>query len=161
MEACVYRHGIDTIDGEHLGLAVFRGLPILITNLGSRGPHREQIRALEQIHGSFGEMGLTVIGVPSNDFGGEPGDLETVKARYRIDFQATFLLSRPLKVAGPRPSPLFRTLTRFGDRPVRSDAEKFVIDGEGYVVERFGPEVELRDPAFMAALKFVLPTIGY
>lgn len=161
MEEPVYNHGIDTIDGDHLGLAVFRGLPILIVNLGSKGRFADQIADVEYLHASFAEMGLAVVGVPSDDFGGEPGELDRIKDRYRLDHRATFLLSRPMRVGGDRPSPLFRTLTAFRSAPVRSDAEKFVVDGEGYVVERFGPDVRPRDKALLAALKFVLPTLGY
>jgi glutathione peroxidase len=157
----VYDHGIDTLAGEHLALGVFRGLPLLIVNLGTRGPHADQITGLQELHDSFSTMGLTVVGIPSNDFGGEPGELERIRDRLTLDFRATFLLSLPLRVAGPRPSPLFRTLTAFQDRPVRSDAEKFVVDGDGYVVERFGPDVRPGDAALMGALKFVLPTLGY
>lgn len=160
-DVCIYRHGLDTVDGEYLGFDVFRGLPILIMNLGTRGPHAGQIAGLQELHESFGSMGLTVVGVPSNDFGGEPGELPRIRDRLRLDFRATFLLSLPLRVGGDRPSPLFRTLTSFRSRPVVSDAEKFVIDGEGYVVERFGAEVKPADAALMASLKFVLPTIGY
>lgn len=161
METSVYRFGIDTIDGEHLGLAVFRGLPLLIMNIGTQGPYADQIRELESLHESYGAMGLTVIGVPSNDFGGEPGEVERVRDRLRLDYRATFLTSRPLRVGRDRPAPLYRTLATFGDRPVSSDAEKFVIDGEGYVAERFGPEIRPKDPSIMACLKFVLPTLGY
>lgn len=160
-DVSIYRHGIDTVDGEHLGLDVFRGLPILIMNIGTRGPHADQISGLQELHDSFGSMGLTVVGVPSNDFGGEPGELARIRDRLRLDFRATFLLSLPMRVAGGRPSPLFRTLTSFRNRPVQSDAEKFVIDGEGFVVERFGAEVRPSDAALMASLKFVLPTLGY
>lgn len=161
MDDSVYQHGIDTLDGDHLGLAVFRGLPFLIMNLGSQGRHARQIADLEELHRSFASMGLTVVGIPSDDFGGEPGDIERVRDRYRYDIRPTYVVSLPMRVAGDRPSKLFRTLTAFGGRPVVSDAEKFVVDGEGYVVERFGPDVAPRDAAVMAALKFVLPTIGY
>lgn len=161
MERTVYDHGIDTLEGEYLGLAVFRGLPLLVVNIGSRGPFADQIPELEKLHRSFATLGLTVIGVPSDDFGGEPGDIDHIRAHYHYDVCPTFLVSLPTRVGGARPSSLFRTLTTFGERPVVSDAEKFVVDGEGYVVERFGPDVRPGDPALMASLKFVLPTLGY
>ena len=158
----VYGFGIDTLpQGDHLNLGVFRGLPLLVVNVGSTGRYREQIRLLQEVHEAYGSLGLTVVGVPSFDFGGERGGLADVVARYTYDFRTTFLLSIPARVGGQRPCPLYRMLTLFESRPVLSDAEKFVIDGEGYVSARFGSEVSPKDPTLLAALKFVLPTMGY
>jgi len=153
-------HEIRLLDGDTFGLGVYRGLGLLIVNIASRGPHARQLVELDHLCSTYGNMGLMVLGVPSNDFGGEPGADQGVRARYEIDLRVSFMVTQRMKVRGERPNRLFRALCEEGG-PVRSDFEKFVVDGDGYVSERFGADVSPMDDRIKAALKFVLPTMGY
>lgn len=153
-------HDIRLLDGDTFSLGVYRGLGLLVVNIGSHGPHADQLSELGKLYDDFDSMGLMVIGVPSNDFGGEPGDETRVRARYELDLRTSFPVTQRMRVSGP-PSSLFRALTSFDGQPVHSDAEKFVIDGDGYVVERFSADVRAFDARIGAALKLVLPTMGY
>lgn len=161
MSGPVIDHEIRMLDGDTFGLGVFRGLGMLIVNLGSRGRYADQLVELDQVAHVYGQMGLMVIGVPSNDFGGEPGAEDAVRARYQIDLRVSFSVTQPMRVSGPRAHKLFRALTQGTGIAVRSDFEKFVIDGDGFVIDRFLADVRPMDDRMKAALKFVLPTIGY
>ncbi|MEZ4320143.1 MAG: hypothetical protein R3F61_21870 [Myxococcota bacterium] len=154
-------HEIRMLDGDTFSLGVYRGLGLLICTLGSRGRHADQLAELDQINGVYGQMGLMVLGVPTNDFGGEPGGDESVRARYELDLRVSFSVTQRMRTAGRRPHKLFEDLTAPSGLPVLSDFEKFVIDGDGYLSERFGADVRPTDDRMKAALKFVLPTISY
>jgi glutathione peroxidase len=153
-------HEIRLLDGDTFSLGVYRGLGLLICNIASRSEHSRQLVELDHLYTVYGQMGLMVVGIPSNDFGGEPGSEVGVRARYEIDLRVSFAVTQRMVVSGERTHRLFRALTEQGS-PVRGDFEKFIIDGDGYVVERFPPSVSPMDDKVKAALKFVLPTMGY
>lgn len=154
-------HDIRTLDGETFSLGVYRGLGIVIVNLGSKGGAADQIPELEKLYRDYGQFGLMVVGVPSDDFNGEPGDDQRVRARYELDMRVSFAVTQRMRVGGDRPAPLYRALTAFDKRPVIQDGEKFIIDGDGYVSERFPAAVRPLDERVLLAVKFVLPTMGY
>lgn len=160
-ESALIDHEIRTLDGESFSLGVYRGLGLMIVNLGSKGRAADQIAELDELYRRYGTGGLMIIGVPSDDFQGEPGDDQRVRARYELDLRVGFAVTQRMRVGGERPHPLFRALTAFDGRPVVQDGEKFVIDGDGYVSERFPASVRPLDPKVLAAVKFVLPTMGY
>ncbi len=153
-------HDIRLLDGDTFSLGVYRGLGVVICNIASRSSRAQQLVELDHLYSVYGQMGLMVVGIPSNDFGGEPGADSGVRARYEIDLRVSFAVTQRMVVSGDRPHRLFRDLTD-GGAPVRADFEKFVIDGDGYLVERFGPDVSPMDDKVKSALKFVLPTMGY
>lgn len=154
-------HDIRTLDGETFSLGVFRGLGLLIMTLGSRGGSADQIPELEELYRLYGQAGLMIVGIPSDDFAGEPGDDARVRARYELDLRVSFSVTQRMRVGGDHPHALFRALTAFDGKPIVQDGEKFVIDGDGYVSERFPASVRPLDERVLAAVKFVLPTMGY
>jgi len=79
-----------TIDGTEQSLADYRGKVLLIVNVASRCGFTPQYKELEKIWAEYKDKGLVVIGVPSNDFGGqEPGSAAEIKAfceSYDVSF---------------------------------------------------------------------------
>ncbi len=83
-----------TITGEAVSLASFKGSPVLIVNTASRCGFTPQYRELQGLWERYKSRGLVVIGVPSNDFGAqEPGSeaevLEFCEVNYGVDFLLT------------------------------------------------------------------------
>lgn len=85
--------GFPAIDGGTLNLGDFRGRVLLVTNTASFCGYTYQYEALEKLHKAKSAAGLTVIGVPSQDFNQESADNATVKTfcetRFDIDFPLT------------------------------------------------------------------------
>ena len=76
------------LKGDDIRLADHAGKPILIVNTASLCGYTPQYTGLQQLWSRFRERGLVIIGVPSNDFGGqEPGGvseiMQTADARIR------------------------------------------------------------------------------
>ena len=68
------------IDGAPMPLAQFKGGPVLVVNTASQCGFTPQYRELQSLWEKYRGSGLTVIGVPSNDFGHqEPGSNEEIK----------------------------------------------------------------------------------
>ena len=63
-----------SIDGENLPLANFKGKVLLIVNTASMCGFSSQYRGLQDLWASYRDRGLVVLGVPSDDFGGQELD---------------------------------------------------------------------------------------
>ena len=63
-----------SIDGESLPLAKFKGKAVLIVNTASMCGFTSQYTGLQDLWDSYRDRGLAVLGVPSDDFGGQELD---------------------------------------------------------------------------------------
>jgi len=151
------------IDGSVLHLGSYVGLPLLIVNTACDGPFSDQFGGLQVLFEQFAPLGLEVLAFPSNDFGHEPREgaalVRTVERRYGV----TFTVCEKCHVTGPQAHPLWRELTTTGPErvrgPITHDFTKFLVDPDGDVVERLGPEVGPLDPRLALRLQEALPTI--
>jgi glutathione peroxidase len=141
------------IVGDHVALVV---------NVASRCGLTPQYAGLERLQERFGEAGLTVVGVPCNQFGGqEPGTSEEIETFCSTTYGVTFPLTEKVEVNGPGRHPLYDGLVEVPDERGRSgdirwNFEKFVVDRAGHVVARFNPQVEPEDPQVVAVLEAAL-----
>lgn len=137
---------LKTIDGEDRPLADYRGKTLLIVNVASRCGLTPQYSGLEELYRDKKERGLVVLGVPCNQFGGqEPGTAEEIKTFCSSKYDVTFPLFAKLDVNGAGRHPLYAWLTGLDTKPdgpgdVLWNFAKFLVDGEGKVVARFGPK---------------------
>src|SRR6186997_1193899 len=86
-----YAFTFASLAGDDIRLGDHAGKPILIVNTASQCGYTPQYAGLQQLWSRFHERGLMIIGVPSNDFGGqEPGgeaDIEhTAHGSYGVAF---------------------------------------------------------------------------
>ena len=68
-------HGFtfDALEGPSLQLADYARHPILVVNTASLCGFTPQYAGLQQLWSKFRARGLMILGVPSNDFGGQIG----------------------------------------------------------------------------------------
>jgi glutathione peroxidase len=136
----VYDFRLPTISGGTLDLADYRGKPLLIANTASQCGFTPQYAGLQRLWNAYQDRGLTVIGVPSNDFGGqEPGSEAEIGAFCLRNYGVTFPMTGKLHVAGRRADPLFRFLGDQGGvlaRP-RWNFYKYLIRPDGTLATWF------------------------
>ena len=151
------------LDGSDTTLDAYAGQALLIVNVASQCGFTRQYAGLEALYERYHERGLTVIGVPSNQFGEqEPGTAEEIAAFCQENFGVTFPLLAKTDVNGPDRHPLFARLTEVADATGRAgdvtwNFEKFLVSPQGEVVGRFRSMVEPDDPELVAAIEAVLP----
>jgi len=75
---------LTTLDGTPTTLAQYADGAVLVVNVASKCGLTPQYTALEKLAQDYGDRGLTVIGVPCNQFmGQEPGTAEEIQTSSR------------------------------------------------------------------------------
>jgi glutathione peroxidase len=154
---------LTTLDGVATTLGDLANGPALVVNVASRCGLTPQYAALERLAQEYSTRGLTVIGVPCNQFmGQEPGTPEEIAAFCSASYGVTFPLLAKTDVNGPGRHPLYDELTKAADAggeagDVQWNFEKFLLDGDARVVNRFRPTTEPDAPEVIEAIEALLP----
>lgn len=103
----------------------------IVVNVASKCGFTPQYEGLEALHREFSARGLTVIGMPCNQFlFQEPGDDTEIAEFCTVNWGVTFPLLTKGRVNGRGTEPLFRELRKAKDPGsrgvVRWNFEKFV-----------------------------------
>ncbi|UEL29111.1 glutathione peroxidase [Pseudarthrobacter sp. L1SW] len=143
----LYRIPLALNDGTLTDFGRFRGKVVLVVNVASNCGFTPQYAGLETLYEKFRERGFEVLGVPCNQFAGqEPGSDSEIAEFCQRNFGVTFPLTAKADVRGKNQHPLFTELTKFkgGLLPglVKWNFEKFLVNRDGLVVNRFAPTVE-------------------
>ena len=155
---------VTTLTGEKSTFgALSDGRAVLVVNVASRCGLTPQYRQLEALHEEFADRGFTVLGFPSNQFGGqEPGTAEEIAEFCSTTYGVTFPMSQKIDVNGPERDPIYAELTSAPDADgtagdVQWNFEKFLIAPDGRVVQRFRPQTKPDAPEVRSAIESVLP----
>jgi glutathione peroxidase len=152
-----------TLDGRPTTLAELADGAALVVNVASKCGLTPQYSALEQLARDYGGRGLTVVGVPCNQFmGQEPGTAEEIQTFCSTTYGVTFPLLAKTDVNGPDRHPLYAELTNAPDGSgeagdVQWNFEKFLLAPDGQVVKRFRPRTAPDAPEVIDAIEAVLP----
>ena len=133
-----------SIDGEALPLSDFRGKTLLLVNTASRCGFTHQYADLQALWQRYRDDGLVVLGVPSNDFGGqEPGSEAEIKEFCEVNFSVDFPLTEKATVNGMDAHPLYRwAVDVLGKRAApRWNFHKYLIGPEGELIAWFPTSV--------------------
>ena len=132
---------VKDINLKEVKLSEFKGKVLLMVNVASKCGFTSQYAGLQKIYEQYKDQGFEVLGFPCNDFGGqEPGTNEEIKNFCSLNYNVTFPMFDKVHVKGEGKAPLFDLLTNnsvTGDSTIKWNFEKFIIDKEGNVVDRF------------------------
>jgi glutathione peroxidase len=154
---------LTTLDGTPTTLRELADGAALVVNVASKCGLTPQYTALEQLAKDYRDRGLTVIGVPCNQFmGQEPGSAEEIQEFCSTTYGVTFPLLSKLDVNGENRHPLYTELTKATDDSgeagdIQWNFEKFLLAPGGRVAKRFRPRTVPDDPEVIAAIEEVLP----
>jgi glutathione peroxidase len=154
---------LTTLDGRPTSLAEHAGNALLLVNVASRCGLTPQYAGLEELHETYADRGLRVLGFPCNQFGGqEPGTSEDIATFCSTTYGVTFPMHEKLDVNGDDRHPLYQRLVETPDADgvagdVHWNFEKFLVAADGSVVGRFRPATEPTDRALVAAVEAALP----
>ncbi|MCQ4117865.1 glutathione peroxidase [Rhodococcus tibetensis] len=163
MTTPVQNIAINTLGGVPTSLGEYDGRAVLVVNVASKCGLTPQYKTLEQLAVDYAGRGLSVIGIPCNQFmGQEPGTPEEIETFCSTTYGVTFPLFEKIEVNGENRHPLYEELTKAADAEgeagdVQWNFEKFLVAPDGTVVNRFRPRTEPDAPEVVAAIEAVLP----
>lgn len=148
------------IDGKPMPLADYRGKALLVVNTASQCGFTPQYKGLQALWERYRDRGLVVIGVPSNDFGGqEPGQAEEIKQFCETTYRVDFPLADKAVVIGGDAHPFYQWAAgAFGaDSRPRWNFHKFVIGADGRPVASFPSRTTPDSDEMRKAVEAALP----
>lgn len=137
---------VTTNRGEELDLATKKGKVLLVVNTASKCGFTPQYDGLEKLYQDYKDKDFEVLGFPCNQFGAqEPGNADEIQEFCKVNFGVTFPLMQKIDVNGPNASPLYDWMKSeakglMGSKSVKWNFTKFLINREGEVVKRYGPQ---------------------
>jgi glutathione peroxidase len=149
-----YAFSFPALSGDDIRLAEFTGRPLLVVNTASLCGYTPQYAGLQELWTEFGERGLAMVGVPSNDFGGqEPGGATEIAATARHQYGVTFPITAKAVVIGPNAHPFYKWAAQARPNEVpRWNFHKYLIGRDGYLAEVFASAVEPTDTRVKTAI---------
>lgn len=154
-----YAFSFAALNGGDIRLADYAGKPLLIVNTASLCGYTPQYTGLQQLWSRYRERGLTVIGVPSNDFGGqEPGGAADIAHTAQSEYGVDFPLTAKVNVRGSNPHPFYRWAA--AERPLeapRWNFHKYLIGRDGRIASVFATSIEPMDARVVNAVVKELP----
>jgi len=140
-ETNIHNLNVMDINKNEVKLSDYKGKVLLIVNVASKCGFTKQYDGLQEIYEKYKDQGFAVLGFPCNDFGSqEPGSNEEIAEFCSLNFNVTFPMFDKVKVLGDDKHPLFELLTNnsvTGKSNIKWNFEKFIIDKEGNIVDRF------------------------
>lgn len=149
------------IDGKETSLVHYRGGVLLIVNVASACGYTSQYEGLQALYAKYQKLGLTVLGFPCNQFGGqEAGSNAEIKEFCSANFHVSFPLFAKIAVNGAQRHPLYSALAGSGAAfpgDISWNFNKFLVGRDGQVIARFESGAE---PDSAAVVKAIEAAIG-
>ena len=139
-EKLFFDHSIKNINNESMDLNQYKGKTILLVNVASNCGFTKQYTGLQELYEKYKGRGFYVIGVPSNQFGGqEPGTNSEIKDFCETNFNISFLITDKTDVKGSDAHELYKWAKKnYGNSTVpKWNFHKILINKEGKIQDTF------------------------
>ena len=139
-EKLAYDFQFKDLDGSALNLSEYKGKVIIIVNVASKCGFTKQYTGLQTLYDNYKSKDFLVIGVPSNQFGGqEPGSNEEIKNFCETNFNITFPITDKVDVKGKNAHTIYKwAKENYGNSTVpKWNFHKILINKEGKIQDTF------------------------
>ena len=149
-----YGFSFAALEGGTIRLADFAGKPFMVVNTASLCGYTPQYAGLQKLWTEFHGSGLTIIGVPSNDFGGqEPGGAKEIAETAQHQYGVTFPVAAKTVVKGANAHPFYKWAAEARPKEVpKWNFHKYLVGRDGYFAEVFPSAVEPADTRVKTAI---------
>ena len=158
-EKLFYDFEIKSITGENIDLSKLRGKTVLLVNVASNCGFTKQYSELQTLYEKYKENNFIVLGVPSNQFGGqEPGTNEEIKNFCETNFNITFPMTDKIKVKGDEAHPIYKWAKKnYGNSTVpKWNFHKILINKDGKIQNTYGSFVKPMSQKILKQLDKIL-----
>jgi len=168
--SALYDITVKTIEGPNEKLGEYKNNVMLIVNTASACGLTPQYLALEKIYENYMSRGFVVLGFPCNDFGAqEPGTELEIQRFCEAKFNVQFPMFAKISVKPGSRHPLYEELIARQPKartnpgaPAKEGSdiswnfEKFLVNRDGEVIDRFAPQVTPHSPLVTEAIEKAL-----
>ena len=125
------------INGKPFDLGRLKGTKVMVVNTASECGYTPQYKQLQELYTAFKDKGFTIIGFPSNDFGGqEPGSEAEIATFCEKNYGVSFPMMSKVSTKGDAMHPVYQWLTRKDrngamDSQVKWNFQKYLINPDG------------------------------
>ncbi|MBD64831.1 MAG: glutathione peroxidase [Halobacteriovoraceae bacterium] len=151
----LYDFQVTQPSGEELNLKDYKGKIILVVNIATKCGYTGQLDGLEKLYQKYKKKGLVIVGIPSNDFGGQTPEGNKEVAKFcRLEYGVSFPLTQKLKVKGSEKHPLIKSiLSKSDNEEIKWNFTKFLFDKNAKFNARFESAVQPLDSELEKAIQ--------
>jgi glutathione peroxidase len=133
-------------DEAKVSLCKFSGEVLLVVNTASYCGYTNQYDDLEKLHSRYQKKGFTVVGFPSNDFGGqEPKSNKEIADFCYNTFGVKFPMFAKTKVRGADANPFYKQLIQQSGQEPSWNFFKYLVGRDGKVIKAYPSNVQPSD----------------
>ncbi|MFM2399329.1 MAG: hypothetical protein RL341_1486 [Pseudomonadota bacterium] len=144
-------------DDQPQAMCQYAGRVLLVVNTASKCGFTPQYEGLEKLHARLKDRGLTVLGFPSGDFGGqELGSNKQIAEFCENTFGVKFPMFAKSKVKGPGANPVFTHLAGATGQAPAWNFHKYLVSRDGSRVLSFDSTIAPDDARLTSALERML-----
>ena len=144
----IYNFSVKDADLNDVRLSDFKNQIVLIVNVASYCGLTYQYKGLEKLYRKYQNKGFEILGFPCNQFAfQEPGTNEEIQEFCDTNYGISFKIMNKINVNGRKTDPFYKFLKKqkpgiAGTSQIKWNFTKFLVNRNGQVIERFGPQVE-------------------
>lgn len=145
----IYDYQLNDIDGNIINLSDYQGKKILFVNTATNSEYVNEYAGLEALYQKFKDS-LIIIATPSNAYGNEPLDNDSIKAFVMNNYNIHYILASKTNVTGDSIEPVYKWLTDSSmnhvfQNPVNGDFFKYLADEDGNMIAIFDGSTDPMD----------------
>lgn len=140
-----------TIDGKKFEVDEnLKGKTVLFVNIASQCGYTTQMTDLEALYQKYKAKGFVLVGVPTNDFGGQtPEDDKAMMEFCQKKYSATYPILKKGTIKGKEKRKLYEYLTTRSDKKFQGEVDwnfqKYLVDKTGNVVGKYRSSIKPLD----------------
>ena len=158
-EKLAYDFSFNDIDGTPLKLSEYKGKIIVVVNVASQCGFTSQYEDMQNIWEKYQSKGIIILGVPSNDFGGqEPGSNSEIKNFCEAKFDISFPMTEKVNVKGKEAHPFYLwAKNNYGKSAIpKWNFHKIIINKNGKISNTFSSITKPTSNKFIKVLEELL-----
>ena len=131
---------VNLVNEQPIKLTDYKGKVLLIVNTASKCGFTKQYQGLEKLYQRYKDRGLVIIGIPSDNFGGQEfADNQEIKNFCKYNYGVSFLMTQRLEVVGDKAHPFFMMVkSRLGTlASPKWNFYKYLVNRDGVLVDYF------------------------
>ena len=158
-EKLFFNLDIKNTNGEIINFLDYKDKTILLVNVASKCGFTKQYSGLQTLYENYKEKGLIVIGIPSNQFGGqEPGTNKEIKNFCETNFNISFPITEKVDVKGDNAHPIYIwAKNNYGNSTVpKWNFHKILINKNGKIQNTFNSFVDPLSKKIIKEIELIL-----